>query len=322
MARIRSVHPSLFTDEAWVSCSPLARLFYIGLLTDADDQGLFEWKPLQLRMRLLPGDDAHVPSLLEELVAVGLIAELESGGKKLGAIRKFRRFQRPKKPNALFVLPPEWGTYVGLDDASSELDDDERPPVPPQPTDKPPPVPKKGELGQQMEDGGRNKDSVSNETVSDEPRKADVDRLWSIASAKGRERSSRKDVGRALKAAQRRGGTLDQIALGVENYYASFDATKNGGDYAKGLHRLIENDRWTEHLGPPDIREAAFDPMLQPEDWRQRKWMEEFVEGKFAWAPQRGPEPGRPGCRVSPEIQREFGVEPAGPVSAREGRAA
>jgi hypothetical protein len=60
MARIRSVHPSLFTDEAWVSCSPLARVLYIGLLTDADDQGLFEWKPIQIKMRLLAG---AVPNL-------------------------------------------------------------------------------------------------------------------------------------------------------------------------------------------------------------------------------------------------------------------
>ena len=63
MARIRSVHPSLFTDEAWVSCSPLARLLYIGLWTDADDQGLFEWKPLQIKMRLLPGDSADVAAM-------------------------------------------------------------------------------------------------------------------------------------------------------------------------------------------------------------------------------------------------------------------
>src|ERR1700761_2442463 len=122
MARIRSVHPSLFTDEAWVSCSPLARVLYIGLMTDADDQGLFEWKPLQIRMRLLPGDNADVSELLGELAAVNLIASLESGGKKLGAIRYFRKFQRPKKPNSLFVLPPEWASYVGLGEGGAEPD--------------------------------------------------------------------------------------------------------------------------------------------------------------------------------------------------------
>ena len=64
-------------------------------------------------------------------------------------------------------------------------------------------------------------------------------------------------------------------------------------------------------------RRGDFDPMLQPEPWRQQRWMAEFVEGRFAWAPQRGPGPGEVGCRVSPEIQREFGVEPASPQPVR-----
>lgn len=125
MARIRSVHPTLFTDEAWVSCSPLARVLYIGLMTEADDQGLFEWKPIQIKLRLLGNDAADVPALLAELVGVNLIREVESAGKKLGAIRYFRRFQRPKKPNAVFVLPPELRTYVGFKADGGEPDDDE-----------------------------------------------------------------------------------------------------------------------------------------------------------------------------------------------------
>lgn len=120
MARIRSIHPSFFTDEACVSCSALARLLYIGLWTDADDQGLFEWKPLQIKMRLLPGDNVDAGSLLEELIAAGLVAKFTTGEKHLGAIKDFRSYQRPKKPNSVHVLPPEWRTYVGLQDVSSE----------------------------------------------------------------------------------------------------------------------------------------------------------------------------------------------------------
>jgi len=114
MARIRSVHPSLFTDEAWVSCSPLARILYIGLWTDADDQGLFEWKPLQLRMRLLPGDSADVAALLAELTSAGLIAAFEIAGRSFGAIKSFRKFQRPQKPNAIHPTTAAVKAYVGL----------------------------------------------------------------------------------------------------------------------------------------------------------------------------------------------------------------
>lgn len=177
MARIRSVHPSLFTDEAWVSCSPLARVLYIGLMTDADDQGLFEWNFLQIKMRLLPADNVDIPPLLAELVGANLIAELESGGKRLGAIRKFRTFQRPKKPNQVFKLPHEWVEYVGLTGDGSE-------PVPHQsPTD--------GEKSPQMEDGGGRMEvtTVSSETsvadaAGEDPKSSPaIDKLMALAAA-------------------------------------------------------------------------------------------------------------------------------------------
>lgn len=176
MARIRSVHPSLFTDEAWVSCSPLARILYIGLMCDADDQGLFEWKPLQIKMRLLPGDAAEVQTLLAELVTVNLIAELQSGGKRLGAIRYFRKFQRPKKPNATFVLPPDWVDYVGLKARGSEASEDEDEQVPHQ-------FPTGSELTQQREDGGwrMEEDSSRSGDALARPRAVVIDADGSVA---------------------------------------------------------------------------------------------------------------------------------------------
>lgn len=114
MARIRSVHPSLFTDESWVSCSPLTRILYIGLWTDADDQGVFEWKPLQIKMRLLPGDTGDVAAMLSELEGVGLVQSYSVDGKRYGAIANFRKFQRPQKPNAIHPLPENIAEYVCL----------------------------------------------------------------------------------------------------------------------------------------------------------------------------------------------------------------
>src|SRR5258708_12968 len=108
MARIRSIHPGLFTDEAFVTVSDAAQIFYIGLLTEADDQGVFEWKPITLKMRLRPASTQPVDGLLAELVAAEKIASYEIDGRKLGAIRNFRKFQRPKSPNAVHSLPGEW----------------------------------------------------------------------------------------------------------------------------------------------------------------------------------------------------------------------
>ncbi|MEY9770763.1 hypothetical protein [Sinorhizobium fredii] len=140
MARIRSVHPGLFSDEAFVSCSVNARLLSIGLWTEADDKGVFEWKPLQLKMRLFPADNVDVPSLLLELESVNIVKRYEVDGKPFGAIRNFRKYQRPKKPNDLHPLPVDLIKYVGLSCTSSE------------------PVGNQfrtgGEISPQMEDGG------------------------------------------------------------------------------------------------------------------------------------------------------------------------
>jgi hypothetical protein len=81
MARIRSVHPGLWTDPDFVALSLAARLFFIGLWNEADDYGVFEWKPLALKMRLAAGDAVDAGALLEEIATAGRIERLERGGK-------------------------------------------------------------------------------------------------------------------------------------------------------------------------------------------------------------------------------------------------
>lgn len=158
MARIRSVHPGLFTDEAFVSCSPLARLLLIGLWTEADDQGVFEWKPVTLKMRVLPIDNVEVDGLLEELALLNVVRSYEHDGRKYGAVRNFRKYQRPKKPNAIHFIPSEFRTYVGLSDDSSE----------PEPV-KDKTIPQKGEITPQMEDGGGSNRPIQDVDVSSYP---------------------------------------------------------------------------------------------------------------------------------------------------------
>lgn len=325
MARIRSIHPSLFTDEAWVACSPLSRVLYIGLLTDADDQGLFEWKPLQIKMRLLPGDNADVVALLDELVSVDLITPLESGGKRLGAIRKFRRFQRPKKPNSIFVLPPEFRTYVGLSEDGSELDDDEEDAVRKSPPPKTKPVPKKSELGERMEDGGgrrdREKDSVPVGTGAPAP-PTDDDRFVEIGQ---------------LADPGKRGWDGLAFVLTVRGSQTAAKAKTLIGKWKRD-HALTGDEMWAMADGAwkaetrdpePYLARAAAQiaerrakaapagrtPSDEVPDYVQRVWMEDFRDTPLQWKRhERGPKPGEPGCRVRPEIQREFGVEPATPV--------
>lgn len=159
MSRIRSVHPGFYTDEDIVTVSMAARLCLIGLGIEADDKGIFEWKPVRLKMRLFPVDAIDMPEILGELVEAGLVRPYEVDGRRYGAIRNFRRHQKPKTPNDIHPAPTEILIFVGLADAISETGAGKQPPFPP-----------KGEKSFQMEDGGgKMENPVPSEPRGDEP---------------------------------------------------------------------------------------------------------------------------------------------------------
>lgn len=118
MARIRSVHPGLWTDEAFVSLTPFARLFFMGLWGECDDMGSFEWSPLKLKMRILPADGVDAGDLLAELEQAGCIMRYEVGGRTIGAVRNFCQFQRPKKPNSAYPQTEAVRNWVGTEERS------------------------------------------------------------------------------------------------------------------------------------------------------------------------------------------------------------
>lgn len=154
MARIRSVHPGLWTDEAFVCASPLARLLFIGIWNECDDMGSFEWSPLKLKMRILPADNADVNELLAELEANDCVRRYQVGGKTYGAVRNFSRFQRPKKPNSVYPQTSEVRNYTGTDQPSH---DDGSEPVPHQSHTASEIPPQMEDGGDKMEDGGEKK---------------------------------------------------------------------------------------------------------------------------------------------------------------------
>ena len=125
MARIRSIHPGIWTDEAFVSASPYARLLFIGIWNECDDQGAFEWKPVQLKMRLMPADNVDIAALLEELETSDRIRRYSLDGRHYGAVRNFQIFQRPKKPNSIHPMTDEIRNFVASKAVGSEPDDDE-----------------------------------------------------------------------------------------------------------------------------------------------------------------------------------------------------
>jgi hypothetical protein len=115
MGRQRVVNPDEWTTEKLVACTPTARLLLFALRSEADDQGIFEWRPTQLKMRLLPGDNVDIDELLTELITHGHLVRYVVEGEVYGLLTDWR--QHPRHPSNRYPAPmSEQGpTDVGLE---------------------------------------------------------------------------------------------------------------------------------------------------------------------------------------------------------------
>lgn len=143
MARIRSVHPEQWTDDEFVELSMEARLLTIGLRNFCDDKGCFKWRPKSIKMAVFPADNIDCAPLLEEMERARVITRYEIDGIQYGAVRNFRKYQSPKKPNSIHPVQHHIYEYVGMAPpdvgGGSEPDPDLPPPELPEfPTGSPP----------------------------------------------------------------------------------------------------------------------------------------------------------------------------------------
>lgn len=124
-----------------------------------------------------------------------------------------------------------------------------------------------------------------------------VDRIWEISPSRARERSGRPLLDRALRAAVGRGKDPAIIVPALEAYFASPDARKNDGEFVKGVHRMIEGDRWEAF-----VAEGSTDPP-DTDPWPRR--LREFQSNQYWNTTDWGPKPGKPGCRA-PQAQAQM----------------
>lgn len=126
-----------------------------------------------------------------------------------------------------------------------------------------------------------------------------VDQVWGLAPSTSRTRSSRKDVERTLRAALKRGAKPDEIVAGLRAYFASPDASKDDGAYAKGVHRMIEADRWRDWATPASPPASDDGEGATGWAWRLRQFRgPDRVWVESMW----GPRPGQPGCLCPAEL--------------------
>lgn len=127
MGRIRSVHPGLFTDEAYMGLCLAAKAALPGLWTECDDAGVFEWKPIVLKARIFPADTVDMSSILADLEAANCVSKYDHEGKPYGVVRNFRKWQRPEKPKYRHPLPDQLRAYAGLPETDAAPPDDKSP---------------------------------------------------------------------------------------------------------------------------------------------------------------------------------------------------
>lgn len=113
MARARNVKPAFFKNEVLATCSPMARLLFVGLWTLADREGRMEYRPLKIKAEIFPFDSCDVPKLVSELSVQTpglepLVVVYQSGCSRYLWLPGFHRHQNPHKnePNSCFPAPP------------------------------------------------------------------------------------------------------------------------------------------------------------------------------------------------------------------------
>lgn len=125
MARIRSIHPGFWTDEETMRLTvdnPMALLVIMGLWGEADDHGVFEWKPFTLKARTMPAPPIDFDGLLSVLADRKFIKRVTIDGRELGAVRNFMVWQRPRRPTFIYPVTDDILQFVGL--KRSNPDDD------------------------------------------------------------------------------------------------------------------------------------------------------------------------------------------------------
>lgn len=119
MARIRTIKPEFWADEAIAKLSYPARLLSIALLNFADDEGRLRGSPMLIRAECFPYEpDIDIVKLLAELQAVRFVVAYEDQGQKYLWIRKFVDHQKIDRPKASQLpQPPPLARFV--DDEST-----------------------------------------------------------------------------------------------------------------------------------------------------------------------------------------------------------
>ena len=271
MARIRTIKPEFYTDEAILSVSRDARLMLIGMFNFADDEGRMDDSPIQIKARVFPGDmdlgAVQIQGLLTELANARIINRYScEKNHNYIEIKNFRKHQKIDRPNPSTIPPPS-----RVIDEYSPKDRDQSPPE------------GKGREGNVRE--GNNivtskevtRDILPNVTTpeiqkKEEKAKAEFEVWWKYYP-------SRRKIGKPKcyqKWLQLRRDKkllpLEQMIAVLTRQKHSKDWLKDGGDFIPGPHPYLNQMRFMDEsldsgsgLAPRPVFTPA-PPQLTPEN--------------------------------------------------------
>jgi hypothetical protein len=250
--RIRTIKPEFFRHEDLFDAEeetklPL-RLAFIGLWCASDREGRFKWRPRTLKSEILPFDEVDFSRVLDALATRGFIVKYASDTGEFGHIPSFKTHQVINNRERDSILPDP----LNCKESDACLTRD------PRVTHA-----GKGE-GKGREGKGKEQDSCPQ---ADE--KALLLEIWNLAPSKSRTRSSKKKVFDAWKRIpkQSRPTPLDLITA-IKAWSACEDWTKEGGQYAPGLHLWIKDQKWEDLPEGPTTSTPKPPTDTGPEGWQ------------------------------------------------------
>lgn len=103
MARTRTIKPEFWTDEKLAQVSREARLFFVGLWTVADDQGVTHASPFLLKSQIFPYDNLEIEQVADwigDFVELGMVIPYQAeNGENYLFIKRFPVYQRIDHPS-------------------------------------------------------------------------------------------------------------------------------------------------------------------------------------------------------------------------------
>lgn len=128
MARIRTIKPELWMSHQVMNCTRDARLLFIGLITQADDEGRGSADPRRLKASIFPGDEDitfdAIRRMLDELSTNALATTYDGGEHGLiYAMPTWRHHQSLDRPRPSRYPPPNQSVTPQADILRRQLDE-------------------------------------------------------------------------------------------------------------------------------------------------------------------------------------------------------